>query len=94
MQEHHASAKPYIIGFALSILLTIIPLVFVLNNVMEKSYLIVFILVAACFQFVVQIYYFMHLNEAKNRGYIILTLTVGIFIAVTVIGGSAWVMNF
>lgn len=93
-QDHHTSAKSYIIGFTISILLTIVPLVLVLDDLMERAYLIVFILVAACFQLVVQIYYFMHLNETKNRGYILLTLTVGIFIVVTVIGGSSWVMNF
>ncbi|MGG5252067.1 cytochrome o ubiquinol oxidase subunit IV [Neobacillus sp. SM06] len=93
-QEHHSLEKSYVTGYVISILLTIIPLVLVLNHMLEKVYLIVFILVAACFQFVVQIYYFMHLKENKNRVYIILALTVGIFIVVTVIGGSVWVMNY
>lgn len=93
-EEQHSSAKSYVIGFIFSILLTIIPLIFVLNNMMDKAYLIIFILLAACLQFVIQIYYFMHLNETKNRGYILITLVVGIILTVTVVGGSAWVMNF
>ncbi|WP_170006162.1 cytochrome o ubiquinol oxidase subunit IV [Bacillus fonticola] len=92
--QHDTSANSYIIGFALSIVLTIIPLVLVLNDMLEKTYLIVFILLAACLQFLVQIYYFMHLKETKNRGYILLTLAIGILLAVTVVGGSAWVLNF
>lgn len=92
--EQHGSAKSYVIGFAFSIILTIVPLMLVLNDVMEKTLLILFILAAACLQFLVQIYYFMHLKETKNRGYILATLAVGIILAVTVVGGSAWVMNF
>lgn len=93
-QGHHASAKPYIVGFVYSLVLTIIPLVLVLNDLMEKVWLVVTILIAACLQFLVQIYYFMHLKETKNRGYILLTLAVGIFLAVTVVGGSAWILSF
>lgn len=93
-ENHHASAKPYVVGFIYSLVLTIIPLVLVLNNMLEKTVLIVVILLAACVQFLVQIYYFMHLRENKNRGYILATLAVGIVIAVTVVGGSVWVMNF
>ncbi|CCQ98704.1 Cytochrome o ubiquinol oxidase subunit IV [[Clostridium] ultunense Esp] len=91
---NHSSAKPYIAGFIYSLVLTIIPLVLVLNDMMEKTFLVVSILIAACLQFLVQIYYFMHVKENKNRGYILLTLAVGIVLAVTVIGGSAWVMSF
>lgn len=93
-QNQHASATPYIVGFVLSIVLTIIPLVLVINNMAEPALLIVSILIAACLQFLVQIYYFMHLKETKNRGYILITLAVGIGLAVTVVGGSAWVMSF
>lgn len=93
-QNQHSFATPYIVGFVLSIVLTIIPLVLVINNMAEPALLIVSILIAACLQFLVQIYYFMHLKESKNRGYILITLTVGIMLAVTVVGGSAWVMSF
>lgn len=93
-QNQHSSATPYIVGFVLSIVLTIIPLMLVINNMAEPALLIVSILIAACLQFLVQIYYFMHLKESKNRGYIMITLAVGIGLAVTVVGGSAWVMSF
>ncbi|MDC3417460.1 cytochrome C oxidase subunit IV family protein [Aquibacillus salsiterrae] len=92
--EHHSSFQSYVTGFLFSIVLTIIPLVLVLNDMLENPLLLVIILLAACFQFVIQIYYFMHLRENKNRGYIVLALIVGIIIVVTVVGGSAWVMNF
>jgi cytochrome o ubiquinol oxidase operon protein cyoD len=91
---HHLSAKPYIIGFIYSLILTIIPLVLVFNEMLDKVALIVSILLIACVQFLVQIYYFMHLKENENRFYIILTLAFGIVVVVTVVGGSAWVMNF
>ncbi|MDC3415008.1 cytochrome o ubiquinol oxidase subunit IV [Terrihalobacillus insolitus] len=93
-REIQKDFNAYVIGFSLSIILTIIPLVLVLNDMLDKTMLIVVILLAASFQFLVQIYYFMHLKENKNRGYILITLAVGIIIAVTVVGGSAWVMNF
>lgn len=89
-----ASSKPYVMGFLYSIILTVIPLILVLYNLLSEVNLIVTILLAACLQFLVQIYYFMHLKESNNRGYILLTLAVGIIIAVTVVGGSAWVMSF
>lgn len=92
-QEHHSTLTSYSTGFAISIVLTIIPLVLVLNKMMGSDALIVTILTAAVLQFLVQIYYFMHLKETKNRGYILLTLAVGIVLAITVIGGSAWVIS-
>ncbi|MDC3425857.1 cytochrome C oxidase subunit IV family protein [Aquibacillus sp. 3ASR75-11] len=93
-QEIQKDFNAYVIGFSLSIILTIIPLVLVLYGMLDKTMLIIAILLAASLQFLVQIYYFMHLKENKNRGYILITLAVGIIIAVTVVGGSAWVMNF
>ncbi|MCF6093035.1 cytochrome C oxidase subunit IV family protein [Microaerobacter geothermalis] len=93
-QHHDSSAKTYILGYTYSLILTIVPLILVLNDLIEKVYVIVFILIAACLQFLVQIYYFMHVRETKNRGYILLTLAVGIVMVITVVGGSAWVMSF
>lgn len=62
----HGSLKSYVIGFVLSIVLTIIPLVLVMNQMLEKTALVITILVMAILQFVVQLFFFMHIRERKT----------------------------
>ncbi|KQL44678.1 cytochrome o ubiquinol oxidase subunit IV [Brevibacillus choshinensis] len=92
--HNHGSLKSYVIGFILSIVLTIIPLVLVMNNMLEKTALVLTILVMAILQFVVQLFFFMHIREGEKPRYNVQTLVLGLVIVVTIIGGSIWIMMF
>ena len=90
----HGSFKSYTIGFLLSIVLTVIPLVIVLNDLLERTAAMVVLLGAAVLQFVVQLLFFMHLREEEKPRYNLLTLIFGLAIALTIVIGSIWIMTY
>jgi cytochrome o ubiquinol oxidase operon protein cyoD len=92
--EGHGSLKSYVIGFLLSLVLTAIPLYIVLNDVLEGSAANVVLLGSAVLQFVVQLFYFMHLKEEGKPRYNLMVLILGLFIVMTIVGGSVWIMTY
>ncbi|MED3562697.1 cytochrome o ubiquinol oxidase subunit IV [Bacillus xiapuensis] len=86
--------KAYVIGFLLSIILTIIPLFLVLNHLMGKTALTVSILIAAVLQFVIQLFFFMHIRDGEGPRYNAAALILGIIFVLTIVIGSLWVMSF
>lgn len=90
----HGSLKSYVIGFILSIVLTIIPLVVVMNDMMGKTGTIVLILILAVLQFVVQLWFFMHLKEGENAKWNIAALLFAALILIVVVVGSIWIMTY
>lgn len=96
-EEHghtHGSLKSYVIGFILSIVLTIIPLVAVLNDMFNKSTTIVVILVTAVLQFLVQLLFFMHIREEDKPRYNLISLVFAVVILLTIVLGSIWIMTY
>lgn len=92
--HNHGSLKSYVIGFILSIVLTIIPLVLVMNNMLDKTTTVIWILVMAVLQFIVQLFFFMHVREGEKPRYNVQTLVLGLVIVFTIIAGSIWIMMF
>ncbi|MDF2650392.1 MAG: heme transporter CcmD [Paenibacillus sp.] len=92
--DAHGSLKSYLIGFALSIILTIIPLVAVMNHMLSKTGTIVLILFMAVLQFGVQLFFFMHLKEGENARWNIMALIFGLVILLTIVAGSIWIMTY
>jgi len=90
----HGSLKSYVIGFLLSIVLTIIPLAAVMLGSLDKTTTLIVILAAAVLQFVVQLLFFMHLREGENARWNIMSLLLGVLILVTIVGGSIWIMAY
>lgn len=93
-QQGHGSFKSYVIGFILSIVLTIIPLVLVMNHMLSKIPLLIMILVMAVLQFLVQLFFFMHIREGEKPRYNVMTLILGLVIVFTIVAGSVWIMSF
>lgn len=92
--EAHGSLKSYVIGFALSLILTAIPLIIVLNDVLEGTSAKVVLLVSAVLQFVVQLFYFMHLKEEGKPRWNLMVLILGLIIVLTIVAGSIWIMTY
>lgn len=88
----HGSLKEYVLGFALSIILTIIPLLVVLNGWLKGTAAIVVLLGTAVLQFAVQLLFFMHLREERGPRYNLMTLILGLVVVVTIVAGSIWIM--
>lgn len=92
--ESHGSLKSYVIGFLLSLVLTAIPLIVVLNDLMEGTSAKALLLGSAVLQFVVQLFYFMHLKEERKPRYNLMVLLLGIAIVLTIVAGSIWIMTY
>ncbi|WP_217593125.1 cytochrome o ubiquinol oxidase subunit IV [Cohnella sp. GbtcB17] len=92
--ESHGSLKSYVLGFVLSLILTAIPLILVLNDIVTGNAADVVLLVTAVLQFVVQLFFFMHLKEEKKPRYNLMTLLLGLVIVLTIVAGSIWIMKY
>lgn len=92
--EHAGSLKAYATGFVLSIILTIIPLFLVLNHMLGKIALTISILLAAVLQFIIQLFFFMHIREGEVPRYNAAALVLGIVFVVTIVIGAIWIMEF
>jgi len=92
--ESHGSLKSYVIGFILSIVLTIIPLVLVMNPLFSKTGTIIAIMIMAVLQFVIQLFFFMHIREGEKPRWNVQTLILGLVIVLTIVAGSIWIMAF
>ncbi|TYC49774.1 cytochrome o ubiquinol oxidase subunit IV [Rhodobacterales bacterium] len=89
----HGSFKTYMTGFALSVVLTIIPFYLVMTDALDNRLLavaIVFILGAG--QMIVHIYYFLHMNSRAEEGWLAMSLSFTVLLVVIVLSGSIWVM--
>lgn len=83
----------YIAGFIISILLTIVAYVLVVNQVFSSSIVIFVIMLLAIIQLIAQLFFFLHLAEEQNPRWnlIFFMNTVGIILLVVV--GSIWIMQ-
>ncbi len=92
--EAHGSLKSYVIGFVMSLILTAIPLIVVLNDMLEGKAATILLLGSAVLQFIVQLVYFMHLKEEGKPRYNLMVLILGLFIVLTIVAGSIWIMMY
>lgn len=92
----HGSAKQYVFGFLMSLILTLLPLVCVLNHVFSKTGNIVLIVATAIVQMCIQLFFFMHVTDKPDEGpsWHGITLILGFVIVFTIVAGSIWIMSF
>lgn len=89
----HASRRVYLIGFALSAVLTFIPFWLVMTGAVASVPVTAFIVVAlAVMQILVHTVCFLHLNSRAEGGWTLLAyIFTGVLVLIT-IGGSLWIM--
>lgn len=92
--EHgHGSLKDYLIGFALSVVLTAVPFALVMTGALASTGWTVAVIVAcAIVQILVHSVYFLHLNTSGEGGWTLLAYVFTAVIVVITIAGSLWIM--
>jgi cytochrome o ubiquinol oxidase operon protein cyoD len=91
--EPHGSLKGYVIGFALSVVLTAIPFWLVMGGVFASpTATAIVVLGFAIVQIVVHMVFFLHMNARSEGGWTMLALIFTIIIVVIALTGSLWVM--
>lgn len=88
----HSIATAYVVGFVLSLLLTMLAYGLVVENALPYSILIAAVIAAAVVQFVVQVYCFLHVGGEADTRERLFTLGFAIVIITIVVSGSLWIM--
>jgi len=89
----HGSLKSYLVGFALSVVLTAIPFWLVMTGAIDNKQATAIVIMAfAAVQIVVHMVFFLHMNTTSEGGWSILALIFTVVLVVIVLTGSLWVM--
>lgn len=89
----HASFKDYMMGFALSVVLTVIPFWLVMAKVLDsKTATIAIILAIGAVQIVVQVVYFLHVDARAQDGWTLMSFLFTATLIVIMLTGSIWIM--
>ncbi|MEM1389148.1 MAG: cytochrome o ubiquinol oxidase subunit IV [Pseudomonadota bacterium] len=91
--EAHGSYRSYMIGFVLSVVLTLIPFLLVLGEFEVNLILaIAVIFIAGAVQMAVHIFYFLHVTVQAESGWQAMSLVFTVLLVVICLAGSIWVM--
>jgi cytochrome o ubiquinol oxidase operon protein cyoD len=91
---YHATPRGYLIGFALSVVLTALPFWLVMGKVLPGPVLTsAAVLAFAAVQVVVHMLYFLHMNAKVEQGWSLLALIFTVVLVVIMLAGSVWVMH-
>ncbi|HBK46400.1 MAG TPA: cytochrome o ubiquinol oxidase subunit IV [Xanthomonadaceae bacterium] len=92
-ESHGSGLKSYLVGFAMAVILTVIPFAMVMSGAFSKGVTVLVISVLAAVQMLVHIVYFLHMDRSPEQRS---NVQVGLF-SVLIIGivvvGSLWVMH-
>jgi cytochrome o ubiquinol oxidase operon protein cyoD len=83
----------YVVGFILSVLLTLIAFWLVGRHMISGGAALFAIFSLALIQFCVQVLCFLHLGEDKRPRYKIMAFLFMVLVVVILAGGSLWIMN-
>ena len=91
--DGHGSRRGYLIGFALSAVLTAIPFGLVMTGVLADAQSTALAIMALAFvQIVVHTVCFLHVNTRGEGGWTLLALMFTAVMVTIVISGSLWIM--
>lgn len=92
-QSDHGSKKSYIIGFVLSVILTVIPFGLVMGDMMSGTSAIWMIAIFAAAQIFVQVYFFLHVDFSPEQRNTLYSFLFTVFVVAIVMVGSLWIMH-
>ncbi len=93
VQEHAASARTYVIGFILSLILTIIPFAAVAGDFVHGAARVALLFAFAVVQLYVQLRFFLHMGQGRDRRWNLAALAFMLLVVLIVVIGSLWIMN-
>lgn len=88
----HGSVKSYMVGFVLSVILTVIPFGLVMFPSMSKDAILAIILVFAVVQVIVHLVYFLHLDRSSEQRWNVIAFIFSAVIIAFLVGLSLWIM--
>ncbi|QGG55042.1 cytochrome aa3 quinol oxidase subunit IV [Paenibacillus sp. B01] len=92
IKVHKGFPWSHLIGYLFSILLTVLALIVTFGSSFSTSTILVIIYSFAFLQAALQLLMFMHITESANSKIQTSTILFAVFIAITVVAGSVWVL--
>ncbi|WP_348666406.1 cytochrome o ubiquinol oxidase subunit IV [Arsenophonus symbiont of Ornithomya chloropus] len=92
LKGKQSSIKTYLIGFILSIILTIIPFLMVINNTTSHNNIVLTIIITGISQILIHLIYFLHIHTTSNNNWNIISLLFTILVIIIIVTGSIWIM--
>lgn len=90
----HGTTKQYIIGFILSVVLTLIPFWMVMNGGFDRAPLLWTIAITATAQVIIQLVFFLHMNTSSEQRWNLVAFVYTVLTVATLLIGSIWIMNY
>ena len=87
------SSRGYLLGFALSLLLTLVSFGLVMDGIYSTSVTLALIVTAALLQILVQMHFFLHLDHSSSQRWNVMVLIYTLIIIAFLVGGSLWIMH-
>jgi cytochrome o ubiquinol oxidase operon protein cyoD len=88
----HGSVKSYVVGFALSVLLTAIPFGLVMFHVAPANLVVPLCIGLGIVQIVVHLVYFLHMNGSSSQSWNMAAFLFTLVVVSILVVGSLWVM--
>ena len=92
-EAHGVSTGKYMVGFVLAIILTLASFIPVMQGMLDSwavSTKVIYLLGMAVIQMVVQIVFFLHLNQGPDAKWMVGSMWFGALCVVIIIGGTWW----
>jgi cytochrome o ubiquinol oxidase subunit IV len=89
----HGSVRSYVVGFILSVVLTVAAFGVVTQQLMGPTESIIAIAVLAFIQILVHLVFFLHMNTSSSQRWNVVAFGFTVMVAVIVIGGTLWVLH-
>lgn len=91
--EGHGSRRGYLIGFAMSVVLTAVPFWLVMTGVLRDGQITaIIVVVLALAQIMVHTFAFLHVNTRAEGGWMLMAYAFAAVMVLITIGGSLWIM--
>ncbi|AXA68559.1 MULTISPECIES: cytochrome o ubiquinol oxidase subunit IV [Pseudomonas] len=90
--ESHGTFKSYMVGFILSVILTVIPFGLVMFPTFSKGATLAIVVIMAVVQLLVHLYFFLHLNTSEEQRWNVISFGFTVVIVGIVVVGSLWIM--
>lgn len=94
MNNQRSFPWSHVIGFIGSILFTVAAIWFAVHSPFSLIGTMTVLLVLAALQILIQLIFFMHINEKRGPAYHTMAISLGFLFTFAVIAGSIWVMTF
>ncbi len=91
-QIQSSSVVSYIVGFVSAVILTLVSYVIIVNHMLTGTAAIATISGLAVVQFIVQLYFFLHLGKGINARWNMAAFAFMMITLVIIVAGSLWIM--